>query len=60
LAINSGEPSTDLKALTGELTPPGNIVFAVSKSWSEFLREIIGFRLIGVCIFVWLAATGLK
>ena len=38
LSINMGVPPTDLNARTGEFTPPGNKVFAFSKSDFEFSR----------------------
>jgi hypothetical protein len=33
--INNGVPPTDLKALTGEFTPPGKKFFAVANKDSE-------------------------
>lgn len=33
-----GDPSTDLKARTGEFTPPGKYVFDVSYKASDVLR----------------------
>jgi hypothetical protein len=36
--MNNGAPSTDLKALTGEFTPPGKYVFDFSNNPSETVR----------------------
>jgi hypothetical protein len=46
--INKGPPSTDLKARTGEFTPPGKYVFAVSKRESEAVLFIPSI----VCVFI--------
>jgi hypothetical protein len=34
--MNRGGPDTDLKALTGELTPPGKYFFASSNKAADF------------------------
>src|SRR5690606_28398513 len=42
-SINKGTPCTDLKALTGEFTPPGKYCLAFSYKRADFSREISGF-----------------
>ena len=44
--INSGGPDTDLKALTGEFTPPGKYCFASSKRAADFFLFIVLTRFI--------------
>ena len=65
--INNGVPPTDLNALTGELTPPGNKLLAFEKSFSEltliiflcfneFLSLLTSKRKIRICL-VWCIKT---
>src|SRR5690606_8032694 len=42
-SIKRGVPYTDLKARTGECTPPGKYCFAFSYSSADFTLEISGF-----------------
>ena len=39
--INGGVPPTDLKARTGELTPPGISVFAFWNNFSDFSNAFL-------------------
>jgi hypothetical protein len=39
--MNNGVPSTDLKARTGEFTPPGKYVFEISNNSAEVDRLIV-------------------
>jgi hypothetical protein len=49
--INNGVPPTDLKALTGELTPPGkNFLEAVNKDSETAL--LIGLVVVISCIYL--------
>ncbi|MNE28935.1 hypothetical protein D3C80_1223970 [compost metagenome] len=41
-SINNGVPNTDLKARTGEFTPPGKYCFAFSNNSADFALEISG------------------
>jgi hypothetical protein len=43
LLKNIGLPPIDLKALTGELTPPGNRLFATANAASDFILDLILF-----------------
>jgi hypothetical protein len=39
--MNRGGPDTDLKARTGEFTPPGKYCFASSNSAADFDRFLV-------------------